>query len=230
VRASEMLSDLRAVGVTVTSLLVIPDHHHRGLISEDESFAAWLRDCVADGHEAVLHGYYHLRPPQVRERAWQRFVTGCYTAGEGEFYDLSEAEAAKRLADGARALQSCGVQATGFIAPAWLLGTEAESAVRAAGFAYTTRISTISDFRSLKTTRARSLVWSVRAGWRRSMSLVWNAALARALRDKPLLRVGLHPPDWDHASIRSQILRILAATLARREPITYEKWLCIPSK
>ena len=73
--------------------------------------------------------------------------------------------------------------------------------------------------------RGRSLVWSVRAGWRRSCSLVWNALLFQSIKRSPLIRVGIHPPDWDHPRIRKQILQILGKALAARRPMTYEGWL-----
>ncbi|MFZ4716857.1 MAG: hypothetical protein ACOYMT_04870, partial [Chthoniobacterales bacterium] len=38
-----MLEDLDKAGVPVTSLLIIPEHHHRGNIDADAGFAAWMR-------------------------------------------------------------------------------------------------------------------------------------------------------------------------------------------
>ena len=42
-RTEEILGDLNAAGIGRVSLLVIPDHHYRGLISENPDFAAWLK-------------------------------------------------------------------------------------------------------------------------------------------------------------------------------------------
>lgn len=224
-RTERILEDLRAVGCATTSLLVIPDHHRRGRISEDAGFAAWLRQRVAEGHEAVLHGYYHSREATAADGLLKRLVTQRYTAGEGEFFDLGNAEASARLAMGLSEFSACGVQASGFIAPAWLLGAEAETAVREAGFDYTTRIATVSDLRGERVHAARSLVWSVRARWRRVCSLAWNAGLFALLGKSPLLRIGIHPPDWDHPGIRHQILALLGAALARRQALTYQQWV-----
>ncbi|MDX2081342.1 MAG: polysaccharide deacetylase family protein [Terrimicrobiaceae bacterium] len=224
-RTANILADLAAVGVRRTSLLVVPDHHRRGRISEDEPFGTWLRGQVASGHEAVLHGFFHLRERRPAEGPWERFVTGTYTAGEGEFFDLPADAARERLEAGRAELAACGVTATGFIAPAWLLGNEAESAVRAAGFDYTTRIATVSDFRSGVVHRSRSLCWSVRAAWRRVCSLGWNRLVLGRERNRPLVRIGIHPPDWDHVAIRRQILTLTRAALASREAIPYDTWL-----
>ena len=224
-RTQAILNELLSIGVKKTSLLVIPDHHRRGLISKDPAFPGWLREKCDTGHEAVVHGFTHLRESRGSDGPWKRLVTRSYTAGEGEFYDLDEATAGKLLAAGRSAFDACGVPYCGFIAPAWLLGPEAEAAVRRAGFAYTTRIATVSDFRKNQTYASRSLVWSVRAGWRRACSIVWNAALDQSSKANPLLRVGIHPPDWDHPAIRKQILQIVGKALAGREAMTYEEWV-----
>jgi predicted deacetylase len=155
----------------------------------------------------------------------KRLVTESYTAGEGEFFDLKREEALKRLTIGLSEFSSCGLNPVGFIAPAWLLGEEAEEAVRESGFEYTTRIATVSDFRGGRVHNARSLVWSVRAAWRRWCSLAWNNLLATSLRNAPLLRIGIHPPDWEHPAIRAQILEVTSAALAGRHAMSYQQWL-----
>jgi predicted deacetylase len=224
-RVDEMLRDLAGEGVSVTSLLVIPDHHHRGRIDQDTGFAPWLCAQVSAGHEAVLHGYYHLRPSKDGEGMTTRMITRHYTAGEGEFHDPSFAEASELLRRGKEALSACGVPFKGFIAPAWLLGDEAERAARVEGFAYTTRISSVIDLENGVSFSSRSMVYSVRAHWRRSASLFWNEALFWGLRKAPLLRIGLHPPDWDYPSIRRHALRCLRLAAANRTIATYGEWL-----
>ena len=226
-QTERILNDLEKIGCTTTSLLVIPDHHRRGRISVDPAFAGWLRERVAEGHEVVLHGYYHLRERESGDGLFKKMVTQSYTAGEGEFFDLSENDARERLNLGLAEFTACGLTATGFIAPAWLLGSDAERSVRVLGFQYTTRIATVSDFKSGDVHSARSLVWSVRAPWRRVCSLAWNRLLAFSLRNAPLLRVGIHPPDWDHPAIRNQILNLTSTALAGRRAMTYQQWLAI---
>lgn len=220
-----ILADLKMAGIPRCSLLVVPDHHHRGLISEDSIFAGWLASECQTGNEAVLHGFYHLRENKKNDNLTKRLITRSYTAGEGEFFDLSKEEALALLADGRTAMESCGVRPKGFIAPAWLLGFEAEQAVRESGFEYTTRISTVSDYLTGSAYPCRSQVWSTRAVWRRTCSLAWNRLLFQKTRPAPLTRIGIHPPDWDHPRIREQILRIIAKSLAERQPMTYDGWL-----
>ena len=190
-RVGEMIRDLSDEGASVTSLLVIPDHHHRGQIDHDPEFGGWLRALVAGGHEAVLHGFHHLRTKKENEGVATRLITSSYTAGEGEFYDLSRVEAA----------------------------------VREAGFEYTTRIGGVIDCQSVEKFSSRSLVYSVRAPWRRGISLLWNEGLFRATGGNPLLRIGLHPPDWDYPAIRYHALSCIRRAVQNRDVTTYARWL-----
>ena len=95
-----MLRDLAEAGVGVTSLLVVPDHHHRADIDQDPDFLAWLREKEAAGHEMVLHGFYHRREEAAGGGLVQKIVTEHYTAGEGEFYDLDYEVARDRMEEG----------------------------------------------------------------------------------------------------------------------------------
>jgi len=224
-RTEQIIEDLAASGVDRLSLLVIPDHHHRGLISSDPTFVQWLQDQCGRRHEAVLHGFYHIRGAEASDGPWKRLITQSYTAGEGEFFDLGEEEAFDLLMRGKSSLEECGVSPAGFIAPAWLLGPDAEKAVRRAGFAYTTRIGTFTDLETNRVLRSRSLVWSVRAGWRRLCSLGWNAWVWEREAANDLLRIGIHPPDWNYRAIRNQILNLSRRAAQERTPMTYESWL-----
>lgn len=217
--------DLRAWGVGRISHLVVPDHHHRGRADADAEFGKWLRGVIARGDEAVAHGYYHERPARESDGRMARWITGVYTAGEGEFFDLSAEEAERRSRESGDMLRALGVSPRGFIAPAWLLGEEATRGVRAAGFEYTTRLGTVDDWRSGVTVSSQSLVYSVRAAWRRLVSLIWNEALAVRLSACPLVRLGLHPPDWNHPAIRAHARRCVARALATREAIPYDAWI-----
>ena len=224
-----MLAELAALGVERTSLLVIPDHHHRGHMLADAGFCRWLEGLAGQGHELVAHGYYHQRPARAAETWWERAMTRHYTQGEGEFYDLPRAEAAERLARVQADFRRLDAPAPrGFIAPAWLLGDAAREAVREAGFRYTTTLTGLRDFGAPGEGAfipARSLVYSCRNRWRRGASLLWNAALARRLRGRPLLRLSLHPPDYEHANVWRQVRRLAGEALGGREAITYHRYL-----
>jgi hypothetical protein len=69
------------------------------------------------------------------------------------------------------------------------------------------------------------MVYSVRNTWRRLASLAWNAHLFRRLRSNPLLRIGVHPPDFQQVAIWRQIRCSVSLALEDRVPLTYEQWL-----
>ncbi|MEY2499184.1 MAG: uncharacterized protein QOD12_2740 [Verrucomicrobiota bacterium] len=192
---------------------------------EDQAFVRWLRDLEIDGHEIVIHGYFHERPRQETEGAAAKFLTRVYTSDEGEFYDLDYDEAFRRITRAREELNGAGLKPRGFIAPAWLLGSEAERAAAAAEMEYTTRLTGVRDLRSGEEFPARTLVYSVRSGWRRTASLAWNALLCRHLANIPLARVSIHPPDCHHPEIWRQILRSIERLKENRTPTTYRDWV-----
>jgi predicted deacetylase len=224
-RCERIVDELAKIGVRRTSLLVIPNHHDRGHVRDDRKLCDWLRARAAEGHEIVTHGYFHRRARRGQESLVQKLTTRVYTADEGEFYDLDRAEAATIVRRGNTELGELGFAPRGFIAPAWLLSEEAEEALRDLGCEYTTRLRTVTDLRSQRTQEAQSLCWSVRAAWRRAVSLAWNAVLYHQLKNAPLLRVAVHPPDIDHPKIWRQICALVAEALRTRTPMTYLDWI-----
>jgi hypothetical protein len=69
-------------------------------------------------------------------------------------------------------------------------------------------------------------VYSVRAGWRRAVSRVWNPYLFGRLAENPLLRVSLHPPDIEHPAVWRQAMGLVRRSVdGGREPQTYLAWV-----
>jgi uncharacterized protein len=223
--SGNILRELAAMGVDQTSLLIIPNHHHRAPIQENSGFQSWIAEEVRKGHEPILHGYFHQRESRPGQSLRAKVVTEIYTAGEGEFFDLSEAEARDRLERGLNELKFLSTEIRGFIAPAWLLGSEAERAVRALGFQYTTGIDALHLFPNRTSVRARSLVWSTRAAWRIWMSVGWNALLARRMMGHDLVRVGIHPSDFTQPVVWRQIKRLIGELKIDRECVSYQAFL-----
>jgi predicted deacetylase len=223
--ASNIISELDQKGIRHCSLLVVPNYHHRGASMQDRQFVSWLRQLEAAGHEMVIHGYFHERPPRERESFLEKLITQFYTQGEGEFYDLGYEEALRRIKTAREEFNAVGLKPRGFVAPAWLLSSESERAARDAEMEYTTRLGNVRDLRSGETFPARSVVYSVRNGWRRTTSLLWNAALCRALKNHPLLRLSIHPSDYSHPAIWRQIVDLVSEMALIRTPTTYQDWV-----
>lgn len=222
---AEILGQLAALGVPRCSLLVIPDHHRRGHFLADAECVAWLRAQAAAGHELVMHGYYHQRARREGESVSAKWTTRIYTADEGEFYDLDRPAAAALVSKAREDFRGLGVEPAGFIAPAWLLGAEAEAALRERGCEYTTRLGSVVDWQTSRVWPSQSLVWSVRSAWRRQVSRAWNELLFRRLAASPLLRISIHPVDLRHPQIWRQIRALIARARADRAPQTYHEWV-----
>jgi uncharacterized protein len=222
-----ILKALGEQGISAVSLLVIPNHHRRGHFRQDEEFCEWLRKQVAAGHEAVIHGYYHQRAARAKDTWKDRLVTRRYTAGEGEFYDLPYEEAKALVVRAREDFHAIDLHPTGFIAPAWLLSDPSEQALRDLEISYTTRLGGVWDLKNGQIERSQSLCWSVRAVWRRTSSLVWNAFLYHRLKSRPLLRLAIHPVDFAHRHIWQQIRRLILSAQHHRRVMTYEQWCAL---
>jgi len=220
---SKIVDRLGHLGVRVSSLLVVPHYHHRKLITDDPDFLKWLRELEEAGHEVVIHGYFHSRPQKPTESLSERFITQIYTQNEGEFFDLPYQDALDRIEKASQIFVAAGLQPRGFIAPAWLLSPEGERAARDAGMEYTTRLRSVLDLRSGQSFDARSLVYSVRNGWRRSVSLAWNRAIFQTMSNHRLLRLSIHPPDYRFPDVWRQIERFIGDM--NRTPTTYRDWI-----
>lgn len=221
-----ILGDLKSLGLNRYSLLVVPDHHGRGHFLKDPAFCDWLQKEAVDGQEIVIHGYFHKRPQKESESPLVKLITRFYTANEGEFYDI-EANPARELVTKARAeFETIGLHPDGFIAPAWLLSPAAEEVLAELGMRFTTRLGGVIDLERKRTQASQSMVYSVRSGWRRRVSLLWNQFLFNRLADNRLLRIGIHPVDFNHPAIWQQIRNVVSLALAQRRAITYHDWVC----
>ncbi|WP_353229474.1 polysaccharide deacetylase family protein [Novosphingobium sp.] len=194
------------------AMLVIPDHWHTAPIAGNAAFHARLRQWADQGIEMFLHGWCHRDETPARG-ALAGFKGKHMTAGEGEFLNLSQAEATRRMRDGKALLEDIlGAPVAGFIAPAWLYGPGALAALDDIGFAMA------EDHLKVWTPGSRKVVargpvvtWASRSPGRIRSSTAF-AALARvALPVLPTLRLAVHPGDVTVPGLLASI----DATLAR---------------
>ena len=145
------------------------------------------------------------------------------TASEGEFLGLSQAEAARRMADGRELIEDViGRPAAGFIAPAWLYGEGARAALRQAGFALAEdhmRVWRPGDGTVLA--RGPVLTWASRSTMRTASSLAVAALGRHALRALPTVRVAVHPGDISKRSIVASIEATVRCLRATHRPARY---------
>src|SRR5436305_1802411 len=93
-----------------------------------------------------------------------------------------------------------------------------------------TGMSRAKSFRSYLATVSASVLSSLSPiiiikGWRRAVSRAWNGALLPFLKNNPLLRLSIHPPDYSHPVIWRQILRLVDRSNETRTPTTYRDWV-----
>lgn len=220
-----ILDELGALGVHGVSLLVVPNHHCRGHILDNPEFCSWLRERETLGDEVAIHGYLHRRDQRAGESFMDKVTTRFYTAGEGEFFDMSGADALRVISQARQEFRQVGLDPKGFVAPAWLLSDGADRALQRLGLTYTTRIGGVFDYLTGVHHASQSLVWSSRSWWRRILSRMWNAYLFRRMRARPLMRIGIHPTDVKYRAIWGQIKRLAAQAVKDRAAVPYCEYL-----
>ena len=210
------LDELDALNAHALTLLLVPDFHARGGFEDAPDVVRAVRQRVALGDELAQHGLVHLdqAPAPRTPAAWLR--RRVLTAGEGEFAALDERAAALRLTRGRDRLGAAGLRVDGFVAPAWLASAGTGRALRAAGYAWTSDHRALYDLTQATRHAAPVLTASPRSAWRRGASRIWLGAMLRATRATPLLGVGLHPADVEHATLMRTWREVLRELLARR--------------
>lgn len=209
-------------GPMPVTLLVVPRYHGAAALSTYPAFRAWIDRRLLLGDEVVLHGYAHADDrPVTGLRDWiERRV---YTV-EGEFARLSTDEAGLLLTSGLQELSACGWQPRGFVAPAWLTSPGTRVALDELGFDWFATRTGLFDLKTRHETAATSLVWSVRAAWRRQLSQIYNQRLLATLLDPERqsvpIRLGLHPVDVDWPMAVAFWQQALARVLVQRSGAT----------
>ena len=223
-RCEQLIARLERIAPMALTLLVVPYYHGQ---HTSAAFDDWLDARVQRGDELALHGLTHHDDAAAPQGWVDRLRRRWYTAGEGEFAALSTADATQRLNAGRRWFARRRWPLRGFVAPAWLLSDGAWQALRRQPFDYTcTRSALVALPRGmpnapLRALRARSIVYSTRAAWRRAASLPYNRIVARLEQGNGWLRFELHPGDAAHEAVCSSALRLIERALAqRRHPWT----------
>lgn len=209
-----VLAAVAAVAPIPVALLVVP--RYRGVDSAyDRRFLRAIEARLAQGDEAVLHGWTHVDDAVVR-RPFDVFSRRVYTAGEGEFAALDRLEALRRLHAGVGWFAARGWPVRGFVAPAWLMSRAARAALVDTSLQYAATRRELLLLAAGHSVVAPSLCWSTRSRWRRAASTPWNALLALVNARRPLLRLALHPGDADHPEVMRSWQSALHAALERR--------------
>ena len=215
------LAAVAQVADVPVTLLAVPNFHGEASTPELE---AWLSMRSRKGDELALHGWSH-RDELAPEGALDQLRRQHYTRGEGEFWALPETEARKRIELGRAWFREQGWPLAGFVAPAWLLGPGAWSALAAQALEYTATLRQLVHLPSRRAVTSQSIVYSTSSAWRRQSSLAWNPVVARLERGNALLRIELHPRDADFSAVRLSWQRILERALRDRHAGTVAEFM-----
>ena len=212
----------RAVGPGRYAMLVVPDFHRSGSLGNHPGFARKLRAWADAGCEMFLHGFTHLDDCTHASRSAQ-LKAQRLTAGEGEFLGLSHDEATRKLADGRMLLEDIiGRPVAGFIAPAWLYGTESLKAVADQGFALAEDHFRVWNPRSGEVlARGPVITYASRSTPRLVSSILWSRLATIALSRARTVRFAVHPHDTDSPSLMHEIERALRALTSTHKPSAY---------
>jgi predicted deacetylase len=224
--ARSLLRLCEECGIRRGTLLVVPDWHGRHPLQHQSPLVRWLQELHGNGWEIVMHGQEHLMPePAGRLHLLQRLIAHRYTDGEGEFYLLPGDEVQRRLALGLAILNGCGLQPSGFIAPAWLMNRSTAPALKHSSFCFATTLTHVYDLRQDRRRFAPVQAFSSRSPGRilaSTVSCLINEFLWKVL---PFVRVALHPADLDSPPIIRSARRLLKHLARRRTCILFEEYV-----
>jgi predicted deacetylase len=219
----------RELGVTHATYLIVPRYHRGWAIETDSRFIAWCREPRPFTVRWCLHGYHHeeiRRSDRFSVRNW--FNRQFLTSGEGEFLGLREAEIKRSIDRGREAFRAClGMDPAGFVAPAWLFNRALIPVLRDRCFAWTEDHRRIYDLKQRDALDAPVITWAARTVVHRHGSAWLAPALLRRWLERPVIRMAVHPLDFDHPRVVDAIRRTIAATLHDRVLDEYERVLAL---
>jgi predicted deacetylase len=220
----KILDDLQAVPVPAVSLALVPAFHQTGSWERNPEGVEMIRSARAEFRaEILLHGYYHQRVGTNKDLpSRNRFRSKLQSADEDEFYGLDLREAEGRIGKGLSVLAAVfQSRPAGFIPPSWVLGKDLTGVLRGLGFSYTEDHFHIIDIRSGHRIRSPLMAFATRSALRRGLSLIWSWGVFQLAARKRILRVALHPADYQSPGIRSFALEMIKKVNAEYEWCLY---------
>jgi len=189
------------------ALLVVPNFHGQWPLDRHADFVERLCELQAAGHEIFLHGFFHEARGAVRSLR-SLFAQRVASAGEAEFADVDRVEGEKRLDEGFALLESLGLHARGFVAPAWQMAPWVLAALAARGVRYAEDHFRVYDPVAKRSRASLVLNFASRTPARLASSALFVRA-AHPVRGVLPTRVAIHPGDMNSAILRSEVQRVL---------------------
>jgi len=208
----DWLDDL---GIDRATLLVIPAPDLHPFDRRRPELVAWLEERVRCGDSVAQHGFQHR---QTRSAGAPRQLLARVQGGHAaEFPGLDADETERAVHAGLRVLRTAGIDAHGFVAPAYAY-TGALRAVLATTFAWWASVWSVHDRRG--GLRSPALALGTSGPVRRALSP--PLMRAGALLPQRTIRLDLHPADFDHPR-HVLALQWVLRRAHRHAPITYDE-------
>ncbi len=225
IRRAEAL--FAAWGVQKITYLLIPDYLGQQRADESMEFAEFIASRRTFVVDWFLHGYYHLAWNDVTGRPKSNLPVQASNrqlgeADNDEFYCLDAASSGPRLLRGKQVFAKClGTEPMGFIAPRWRMDPRVVPVLAEQGFVWTEGQTHVLHLPSYSRFASPVITWATRTFTRKLTSLMGTPLLSLATRRSPLLRIAMHPFDFDHPATVRSIERVLSSEMLRRPQAFY---------
>ena len=214
-RCVEIRDWLAERGVDHATLLVIPAADLHAFDDRSPEQAEWLRTREAAGDSIAQHGFRHRRTR--RARFWRRWLAGWQGGVAAEFPGLGPNATSAAVRAGRSILAGAGVQPRGFVAP---------------GFAYTPELRRElasydwwASYMRVHRRGATGLTAPARClGTSTALKRTLSPIGVRLGLPGGLLRVEVHPQDFDHPRNVRALERLLRRS-AGAPAVTYDQLL-----
>lgn len=215
VRARDWLAER---GVECVTLLVIPAADLHAFDHRSPDLTRWLHERTAAGDAVAQHGFQHRRTRRARPP--RRWLADWQGGSAAEFAGLGPNATTAAVRAGRSILASAGIDARGFVAPGFAYTPELrrELARDFDWWASLVRVHPTGGARGL-TAPARCLGTSTAV--KRALSPM---AVRLGLPGGSLLRIEVHPQDFDHPRHVRALERLLRGS-AGRATVTYDQLL-----
>lgn len=203
------------------ALLVVPNWHGKWPLEKHPGFTGWLHSCVDLGAEILLHGERHdeigtTRTWRDHARAFGR------TNNEGEFLTLNRSQATERMSRALRLFRTLELDPSGFVPPAWLAREASFAAAKELGLLVSEDAGSVRIHSRNERIASPAVRWSGRSPFRAHASAFVAQARWELQRNRPLVRLALHPQDLDHPTTAASLHREVDRWLTHNRVVRYD--------
>lgn len=214
-------------GIKKINYLYIPAYHQLSLKKNhtiDSSFLKWIHSEKTISVQWLLHGYYHQTQTNAyKKKNWKLLKEKLLNPSkEGEFLNLSSTEVLKRVHKGKQNFKDLfGYFPTTFIAPAWMFNPHLLPILEKHQFHYTEDHSFIYRLIKFEKISVPVITWATRTWLKKITSQYGCPLLYRIFNSKSIIRLAVHPFDFDHPSTIRSIEKVISNVINKREQLFY---------